>query len=170
MHNCHQIIDNSGFSGSDYIAIIAIIISLASLFFSIYLIWLTKKMEILYQEYESLCIKNVDNILSGLDKLFKDRELENVVAYRNQITNSMVELQGFLVILRNTIYNKINVKHFIKIIEDFTNKVYGTNDATLLEFKGDYYSTKLKIYNDLYQYALEQELHFMKFLRGRKRK
>jgi hypothetical protein len=169
MHNCHQIINNQGLSGSDYIAIIAIIVSLTSLFFSIYLIWLTKKMEILYQEYESLCIKNVESILSGLDNLFKEKELENVVAYRNQITNSMLELQGFLVILRNSIYNKIDVQHFVEIIEDFTNKVYGTNDASLLEFKGDYYSTKLKIYNDLYNYALEQELHFMKFLKKKKR-
>jgi hypothetical protein len=169
MHNCHPLINNSGFSGSDYIAIIAIVVSLASLFFSIYLIWLTKKMEILYQEYESLCIKNVENILSGLDKIFQNKELENVAAYRNQITNSMVELQGFLVILRNTIYNKIDVQHFIGVIEDFTNKVYGSNEATLLKFKGDYYSTKIIIYNDLYQYALEQELHFLKFLRIRKK-
>ena len=167
MHNCLQLIDNSGFSASDYIAVAAIILSLASLLFSMYLIYLTKRMEILYQEYESLCIKNVDNILSGLDKLFDENELENVVAYRNQITNSMVELQGFLVILRNTIYSKIDVQHFIELIEEFTGKIYNANEANLLTFKGDYYSTKLKIYNDLYSYALEKELHFMKFFRMR---
>lgn len=167
MHNCIPFSNNSGLASSDYIAIIAIIVSLASLIFSIYLIYLTKRMEILYQEFETLCLKNVENILAGLDKIFDENELKKTDDYRVQITNSMVELQGFLISLRDSVYGKIDVRHLIGITEEFTEKIYDSNNATLLDFKGDYYSTKLKIYNALYNYALEKELRI--FLLFKKR-
>jgi len=167
MHNCIPFTNESGLSASDVIAITAIIVSLTSLLFSIYLIYLTKRMEILYQEFETLCIKNVENILSGLDKIFDENELNKTDEFRVQITSSMLELQVFLVSLKDSVYEKINVPHFISLIEDFTEKIYDAKEATLLEFKGAYFSTKLKIYNDLYTYALEKELRI--FRRFKKR-
>jgi hypothetical protein len=158
MHNCCPLSYASGLTSSDYIAILAIIVSVASLLFSVYFIYLTKRVEILYQEFENLCIKNVEKILSGLDKIFDENESDKSNDYRSQITYSMLELQGFLVTLKESIYNKIDVKYFITLIEEFTEKIYGSTDATLLDFKGDYYSTKLKIYNALYKYAVEKEL------------
>ena len=80
----------------------------------------------------------------------------------------MVELQLFLIALRDTTYSKINVDHFIKIIEEFTEKIYKADGSTILNYKGDYYATKLNIYRSLYQYSLEKEVRFLGFFRFKK--
>lgn len=158
MHNCHHFPIDSGAGSSNLIAIIAIIISVLSLISSIYLIYLTKRLEILYQEFESLCIKNVENIFSGLDNIFDQNELSLASDHRSHITTIMTELQGFLISLRDSVYSKIDVQSLIDIMELFTEKIYEGNNAKLVEFKGDYYSTKLKIYNSLYNHAIEKEI------------
>lgn len=168
MHNCHTYLNESGLGTSEIIAIIAIIISIVTLIFSVYLIYLTKRIEILHQEFDNLCLKNVDGILSGLDKIFISNELDTSKDYREQITVSLVELQVFLLSLKNSIYKKIDLAHIIEIIEEFTETVYNSKEATLLDFKGSYYATKLNIFNALYSYAIQNEFKFFFFFKKRK--
>lgn len=150
-------INELGLKSSDYIALTAIVVSLITLLYSIRNTYKTKRIEIQYSEFEKICIKNIDKILSGLDKLFDEQELQKADDYRKQITAVSVELQCFVVSLKKSVYHKIDVQHFVDIIETFTDSIYNSNGSTLLEFKGEYYTTKLLIYNSLYLHAIQKE-------------
>lgn len=157
MCNCSPNIAENGLESSDYIAILAIIVSILTFINTIRNNYKSKRIEILHSEFNNICIKNVDTILHGLDMIFKEKELESVINYRVQITAISVELQCFVISLRNSVYPQINVERFVRIIEVFTDRIYSSNEAIILDFKGDYYITKLNVYNSLYEHAIQKE-------------
>lgn len=163
MSNCCQVAPDSGIQSSDIISIIAVLISLFSLLFTYLSIYLAKHLEIRYQEFERLCLQNTEHIMSGIDKIFSENEQDLSKKHREGITNILVELQLFLVNLKKSKYNKIELKKIINIIEVFTDAIYKGDELQILNFKGAYFSTKIEIYAALYEYAVKKELrwHFI---------
>jgi hypothetical protein len=159
----------SWYSSSNIIASIAVLISFFTLVASIFIIYTTKRLEIKYLEFEKLCINNIDSILCGLDKLFNKHEHDVIKEHRVKITNTIVELQIFLIRLKEKKYSKIDINKIVVDLEKFTEKVYTDKNLKILRLKGDYYSTKIELYDDLYEYALQKELKFS-FIQRRKKK
>jgi hypothetical protein len=163
MNNCCQAVPVSGLSSSDIFALIAIFISLLSLIFTYLSIYLSKHLEIRYQEFERLCLLNTELIIGGIDEVFSKNEHDVAKIHREKITNTLVELQLFMVNLKISKYDRIDLNRIIKIIENFTDNIYNGDDLEILNFKGAYYSLKIEIYAALYEYAVKKELrwHFI---------
>jgi hypothetical protein len=158
MHDSILLQQSANHSVSEIFAGLALIISIVSLVTSVYLVHYSKKIEIVLKKFDQLCYRNVQKILSNLDSIV-DAGFNNPIGpNKSVITDIFVDLQTFLVNLKGSVYSDIDLGELIVTIEGFTDKVYNNNYIFIGDIKGDYYSTKLKIFSLLYSHAIKKEI------------
>lgn len=151
---------------SDTLSIIALVISILSLFLGLVSIYLTKRIEIVYEKFNKLCLSNVERILSNLDRIFEERSEEQMEHFRQPVTDTLVELQLFLVELKG-IYPRIDLNSVDTISSKFSDTIYlDIGKLKVSNFKSNYFSAKLSILNKLYEFAIRKELISWLGLRG----
>lgn len=151
---------NDFFSASNIFALCAIFISIVSIFISYRTIFKSKILDLKFHKFENLCLKNINSILKVTDDIFNTKHQDLIDQHRQTITDTITELQTFLVSLRKTTYSDIDMNELISITEIFTDKTYTNNDK-VLNNKSDYLIMKLTINKELYKYASLVEMRFI---------
>jgi hypothetical protein len=151
---------NDFLSASNIFAFCAILISVASIFISYRTIFKSKVLDLKFHKFENLCLKNINSILKTTDDIFNLKHQDMIDQHLQIITETITELQSFLVSLKKTTYNDIDMDKLIEITEIFTDKTY-TNTDKVLNNKSDYLIMKLNLNKELYKYASLVEMIFI---------
>jgi hypothetical protein len=145
----------SGSSGFNWIGFAALIVSLLSIFCTLLYLYLGKRVEIVSLKFQKFCIIGLDQILSDLDGKFKNA-IPEPKDIQTLVTDVSTDIQVFLITLK-TIYADIDIQQMTLLLESFTDFVYKTTSSGA-DVKQRYFSTRVLLYAQLYDYALKKEL------------
>ena len=157
-------------SSFNWVGLLAIVISIISIFCSFHFVFLGKRIEVINSKFQKFCIQNLDLILLPLEEKFNNNLL-TISEIRNSITSCSSDIQLFSLSLQS-VYPNIDLDNIISYTETFTDKIYNTEPNTLAyESKLDFLVFKVGIYSKLYDFALEKELNpVYRMMRLNKRK
>lgn len=136
----------------NWLGLFALILSVVSIFFGFYFILLTKRIELRKLKFEKFCIDPLDEIFERLDTLFA--ESISLFVYRQEITDSFVDIQTLLLTLQK-VYKNIPLQKIILLSEAFTDMVYKEESKNLKinDLKADYLNAKILIYNEFFEFG-----------------
>jgi hypothetical protein len=136
----------------NWLGLCALILSVASIFFGFYFIFLTKRTELRKLKFEKFCINPLDKIFENLDDIFEKPTYISI--YRQEITDSFLNIQVFIITLQK-VYKNIPLQKIITISESFTDLIYNekVNNLKTNELKGEYLSTKILVYNEFFEFG-----------------
>lgn len=144
--------NNSFFSASNIFSFILALISIFAIYVAYISIFKSKILDIKFQKFNTLCLQNIEKILSPIDDIFQNFSSDLMQNYRTDITNSMVELQLFLISVKNSLYSDVEISELVILIEEFSDSVY-LNASSVQDSREKYFATKLKLFQLLYKYA-----------------
>lgn len=151
-------IPDEGFSASDILSVIAILISLAGVVFTYYSIFTAKQVDVKYLKFEKLCLQNIEKIFQSIDDIFLI-QTTTVGSVLFIITDTITELNLFLSQIKD-VYSNLNLQEISDMLDDFSDKAYQTDPSFLVStLKGDYYAAKTKLYHYLYDFAIKKDLN-----------
>ena len=160
------------FSTSDIIAIGAAIISLLTLSFTFYSVYLNKELDIKFKKFESLGIDTIKLLFEPIDQIFNDHPEDQITNYLSYLTEYLVDIELFLIEF-NDLYTKLEIKEIILIKEKLTDELYN-NPQLVKEKKVIYMAYKAKMINRLYDFAMMDDIglwhRFLRFAHLPKRK
>ena len=146
------------FSSSDIIALIALLISTATLLFAYYSSYLNKKLDIKFKKFESLGIDNIKLLFFPVDQVFEQHPTTDISNYLQYITENLVDIEIFLVQFKD-LYSTLEINQIIKLKEELSDELF--NDPKLVKDKKVIYMAyKAKIINLLYDFAMMDDIGF----------
>ncbi len=142
--------------------IIALSVSLIAVFFSVRIVYITKKLEIKLRQYDDLCLNPIQSNFASIDRIFSQSENDLVKSHLRLIQSTILDFQLYVSEL-SKIYRKIDTPELIKITEVFSDILYMNEKNKLSIHKTDYYQFKLSLYNKLYKYIITKEIRIIPF-------
>lgn len=131
------------------------IISFLTIFVIIYVVFLSKQTEIQYDKFKRLCLDVVEGKLEDIQKYILN--LTNLGSVELQeITSKFSDLNILYIGIRK-IYPKIDIDSLQDKTFEYTDLIYSKKSLDFTKIK--IYETRLIIINDLYNYALYDELN-----------
>lgn len=162
MFEIENLIISESKSSFNWVALIALLVSVASIFVSFYNLYLSKRIEIINTKFQKLCITAIDDLFKSYDEQFQEGFISLSDARRIS-TTVYVDVQLYITALKS-IYLSIDINKIIRECEDFTDKLYKSEDFDIIEIKSQYLISKLHIYQLLYEFGLKNELSLLKRL------
>jgi hypothetical protein len=156
----------TGGSTNSWIPLLALLVSLASILFSFYLLYLNKRVDVLNTKFQKFCISQIDLIFDKLSAKLQDETISEG-GMRRTITNMSVELQIFLLALKD-IYPQIDLNKLTTVCENFSDEIYKTEILDIEVIKLQFMRFKLNMYSALYDYALTKELNLLHRLKRKR--
>jgi hypothetical protein len=148
---------SNSLSSSDIIAFSAAVISLFSLFFTYYSVYLSKELEIKYKKFESLGIETIQKLLSSIDKVFEENPDDLVITQLQAITENLVDIELFLIQFTN-IYSKLEITKISNLKDLFSDELYNNNQVEIKRMKVNYLVFRTKLLTDLYDFAILDDI------------
>lgn len=139
-----------------WLTLLAVLVSIASIFCSLYFVYLVKRMEIINGKFQKFCILPLDKTFESIENKFDTNQVVDSTI-KKEITNLIIEVQTYVSCLQK-IYPNINIHTIIELTEEFSDNVFNSELVPVIELRGDYLLMKLNIYDELYKYALQSEL------------
>ena len=139
-----------------WIPIIALIISLGSIFFTFIGIIISKKTEIKHQKFQDLCLIPVKTELSRVQGKLEENRNNLLITSLVDINSGSRDIARLLVAIR-VIYPNINVDELHDFYVDFSDLCQGMETGTLtVDALDEFQILRVRILNEIYAYATSQ--------------
>lgn len=142
---------------TDYLSIF---IGVATIFITIYVVYLGKKVEIKINKFNKLCLEPLESEFKLLENLFIVNRNNTIQGYLNQINDHNSDLCLILTEIKE-IYPKMDVDQLQDISHEFTDMAFQHQNEKLYIIQAVFLRTKIKILSRVYNYALEREINFI---------
>lgn len=147
------------------IDILTIVVSLFALFVSFYSVFLSKKVEIVYVKFEKICLTPIESLLSEIESEIHQSSREKInFETKMLVTESLVDLQMYILALKNGAYSSISLSQIFNIFDDFSDELYDFKESSD-KIKLKYLTFRIKLLDQLYSYAISEILPKNVFLR-----
>lgn len=162
-------LEDKGWSTSDVIASIAAALSLFSLSFTCYAVYLNKELEIKYKKFESLGIDTIHVLIEPLDEIFHKNSGAQIAFYLQAVTSTLVDIELFLIQFGD-LYTKLEIDKISALKDEFSDFLYLNPGTEINQLKVKYLIFKTKLLYELYDFALMDDIGFWKrIIRFKKR-
>ncbi|MBA3704576.1 MAG: hypothetical protein H0W84_01335 [Bacteroidetes bacterium] len=146
-------------SGTDWFTII---IALATVGVTIYVVYLGKKVEIKISRFNKLCFDPLELKFNFLADLIQEHKTEQISNHLNAITEISTDFNLVLTQIKH-VYPKLDIDKLQDIFQEFTDKAFANQQEGMYSIFGDFLGIKVRILNKVYDYALISELKVLKF-------
>lgn len=141
-----------GWTRADTIAVSALVLSILTIFFSYYSIYLSKRLEINFLKFDKLGIDTINKLYESLDEIFDKKNID-VAAYLTTITENIVDVEVFLTKF-NDLFDRLELQRITEINERFTDRLYEDSTKQIKDLRTEYLAYKSRVIFELYEYAL----------------
>lgn len=150
--------ENNYFAGrdseTDFISVVALFISLLSIYFTYRAIIISKKTEIHHKKFEDLCL---DPVRSELDRILRhliENKTKLISTQLEFISKSSREFAMLLIRIRK-IYSEIDVSNLQDVFNEFSDDCLNKSDISITEsILDDFQILRITILNEVYRKAL----------------
>ncbi|RZJ75581.1 MAG: hypothetical protein EOO47_19595 [Flavobacterium sp.] len=153
--------EETGWSASDYIALLSAILSIASLIIAYRTIFLSKKLEVKYNAFDKIAIQNLDKIFLPIENVISANPTLDISVKLTELNDLLGDLEIFLTGFTN-IYTKDQINDMVLIKEDFGDFIFNNQTSKIVELNGEYYTFKSKLLYKAYLYAIKHKNFFKK--------
>ena len=146
-------------SGPDWMTII---IAVATVLVTIYVVYLGKKVDIKLDKFKKLCFEPLESKFQFLTDYMEQNKNDSINNHLNPITEIVTDFNLILVQIK-TIYPKLDVNVLQNLFIEFTDEAYRNPSNMMYSIYGDLLRTKVRIFEKVYNYALDKELKVFNF-------
>jgi hypothetical protein len=140
------------------------LLAVIALIVSIYLIYLSKKVEIKTNKFNKLCLEPLEKYFDVLSDLILINKDNAISLYLNDITSINSDINVFLTKVK-TIYPDLNIDFLQDTSIVFTDKAYenGLQNLQMYTIFGDFLEARMIILDTVYNHSIEKEIRIFKF-------
>lgn len=153
---CNCLKDSTGFN--DYAPVI---ISIIALFFAIYVVILSKKVEISINKFNKLCLEPMEKKFASCESIIEQNKNAAVRVHLNELTSNITDLNVLLTCVQR-IYPKLNIDELQDISFVFTDKAFNNINSNMSTIQLDFLTMKITMLKKTYDYSIYQEVKFSK--------
>jgi len=147
-----QLAKAAEWSRADIIAVFAACIAVVAVFITIYSSFLNKKLEIKFIKFDKLVLSSLNELFQPIEKHFSDHSHVAVSFHLQELTESLVDIELFLVHLEGY-YTTLELVKLTKIKEKFSDHLYQNATSQIKEVRIEYLAFKTRIFFELYDFA-----------------
>jgi hypothetical protein len=141
------------------LSILAFLVSIVSIFFSIKLVYISKKIELRHRKFEDLCLNPVKD---GLKEIIQEIENNGSSLLSNQVNKIKIHQREFTILLTRLrrVYKDIDASLIQDRYLDFIDFCTSQPESTYSSFIINKFKTlELEIINDIYKFATDKSIY-----------
>lgn len=137
------------------------IISIIALFFAVYVVILSKKVEISINEFNKLCLEPMEKKFALCDSIIEQNRNVPVRLHLNDLSSNITDINVLLTCIKG-IYPKLDINELQDISIVFTDEAFNNINNNLSTIQLAFLTMKISMLKKIYDYSLYQEVKFSK--------
>lgn len=136
-------------------------ISIIALLLAIYIVILSKKIEISINKFNKLCLEPMEKKFTLCDSIIEQNKNTPVRKHLNDLASTVTDLNVLLTCVKG-IYPKLNIDELQNISFVFTDKAFENINNNLSTIQLDFLTMKFSMLKKIYDYSIYQEVKISK--------